>query len=133
HEMGAYNAVNLDGGGSTTMVGDYYGDLDSYGLDRGTLLLNSPVGRGAVGSERNNGTNLAVFAAPNPNFQAPNPARYLGDAVTLLADFETGEGTFDGSPTYSGSNRNIDRVTVEKISDDGYYGEGSQRIALEAG
>lgn len=132
-DLGARNAVNLDGGGSTTMVGDYYGDLGSDGNERGTLLLNSPTGRGPVGSERNNGTNLAVFAAPNPDFQARNAAPSLGDAVTMLADFEVDEGTFDTSPTFSGSTRNIDRATAEKISNDGYFGEGSQRLAVEVG
>lgn len=131
-DLGARNAVNLDGGGSTTMVGDYYGDLGSDGLDRGTLLLNSPTGRGPVGSERNNGTNLAVFAAPNPGFVPRSAAPSLGSAVTMLADFEVDEGTFASGPI-SGSNRNISRASIEKISNDGYFGEGSQRIALEAG
>lgn len=132
-ELGAYNAINLDGGGSTTMVGDYYGDLGSDGNERSALLLNSPTGRGPVGSERNNGTNLAVFAAANPDFKPRNAAPSLGDAVTMLADFETDEGTFSSGPI-SGSNRNIapDRARIEKISNDGYFGEGSQRIALEA-
>lgn len=131
-DLGARNAVNLDGGGSTTMVGDYYGDLGSDGNERGTLLLNSPVGRRPVGSERNNGTNLAVFAAPNPDFKARNAAPSLGGAVTMLADFEGDQGTF-ASGTISGSNRNISRGSIEKISNDGFFGEGSQRVALEAG
>jgi exopolysaccharide biosynthesis protein len=51
-DYGAYNALNLDGGGSTTMV------------------LANPVarvlGNPSAGSERAVGTNLAVFASPLP-------------------------------------------------------------------
>lgn len=52
---GATNAINLDGGGSTTMVMNFYGD----GLP--AQLVNST-------GERAVGTNLGVFALPNGDF-----------------------------------------------------------------
>ncbi|MBW3635709.1 MAG: phosphodiester glycosidase family protein [Armatimonadetes bacterium] len=54
-EYGAWNAINLDGGGSSTMVFDQYGDRDENGQEIGPFLVNKPSG------ERFNGTNLAVF------------------------------------------------------------------------
>lgn len=68
---GCVEAINLDGGGSTTLGFDYYNDRKPDGAEMGPRLINSPVGRGPVGSERNNGTNLAVFAPPNPAFNPP--------------------------------------------------------------
>ena len=52
--FGAYNGINLDGGGSSTLV-KYVGPGVVY-------PLNSPSG----GSQRLNGNNLAVFADPLP-------------------------------------------------------------------
>jgi hypothetical protein len=52
---GAWNAINLDGGGSSTMVFDLYGDKDANGQEIGPILVNKLSG------ERFNGTNLAVF------------------------------------------------------------------------
>lgn len=129
--LGATQAVNLDGGGSTTMVTDYFGDTVSGGGDQGALLLNSPVGRGAVGSERNNGTNLAIFAEANPAYTL-RIAPAVPAGVSILADFEQDEGAFASGPI-SGSNRNIDRATIERIANDGYLGESAQRLAIDAG
>jgi len=59
--FGAYNGINLDGGGSTTMVRS-----DDAG---GATVLNSPVGAGWLGDqlgERRNGNHLGVFADPVP-------------------------------------------------------------------
>ena len=58
---GATEAINLDGGGSTTMTIDHYAD----GARR-SQLVNTPSG-----SERYNGASLAVFAARNPTFIPP--------------------------------------------------------------
>ncbi len=52
---GVWNALNLDGGGSSTLVFDYYGDRDAQGKEIGPVVVNKPAG------ERFNGTNLAVF------------------------------------------------------------------------
>jgi hypothetical protein len=55
--LGAWNALNLDGGGSTTMV------LPS--ADGGTAVLNVPVGDSKTPyTERRNGNHLGVFARP---------------------------------------------------------------------
>lgn len=54
---GATNAINLDGGGSTTLVMDYYGD------GAASQLVNVPSG-----GERSVGVNLGVFALPNGDF-----------------------------------------------------------------
>jgi hypothetical protein len=55
---GATNAIVLDGGGSTTMVTNYYNDTQS------AQVLNVP----SDGSERSVGSNLAVFALPNGDY-----------------------------------------------------------------
>ncbi len=55
-QFSAIEAVNLDGGGSTTLVMDH----------SGTRVMNAPVGVGsgqpAINTERSNGANLAIFA-----------------------------------------------------------------------
>lgn len=51
-DFGAINAINLDGGGSTTLVLN----------DGETRILNRPVGLLFPGTERSNGSNLCVFA-----------------------------------------------------------------------
>lgn len=63
-ELGAVQALNLDGGGSTTLVI----------ADPEPRLLNTPSSKfkdGTHGDQRMNGTNLAVFAKPNPAYQRP--------------------------------------------------------------
>jgi len=62
---GATHAINLDGGGSTTLVM----------ADPTARVVNVPVGVSNVpGTERSNGNNLAVFARPTP---PPVPANAL--------------------------------------------------------
>ncbi len=62
--LGAYNGLNLDGGGSTTLVKMSY--------DGKPVVLNSPVGWAALngvslrGRERFNGNSLGVYAQPLP-------------------------------------------------------------------
>jgi hypothetical protein len=63
-ELGAVNALNLDGGGSTTMTI----------ADPQPRVLNSPSSKDKddnPGVLRQNGTNLAVFATPNPDYVSP--------------------------------------------------------------
>ncbi len=60
-QYGAWNAINLDGGGSSTLVFDLYGDRDASGQEIGPFLVNKPSG-----GERFNGTNLAVFIPKRP-------------------------------------------------------------------
>ncbi|RMF48733.1 MAG: phosphodiester glycosidase family protein [Anaerolineae bacterium] len=54
-ELGAQNAINLDGGGSSTLV--RAGRL-------GPVVMNSPIHRGRPGWERPVGNHLGVFARP---------------------------------------------------------------------
>jgi hypothetical protein len=56
---GAHNAINLDGGGSTQMVMNYYGD------SAGALLVNSPSE-----AERLVGASLAVYVPRSGDFNA---------------------------------------------------------------
>lgn len=54
--FGAYDALNLDGGGSTTLVFD-----DGNG---GARIMNRPIHLGLPGNERIVGNHLGVFAKP---------------------------------------------------------------------
>ena len=58
-EFGAYNAMNLDGGGSSTLVRE--------GALGGVVVLNSPVGRTIPGTERPVGNHLGIYARRNGN------------------------------------------------------------------
>ena len=65
-ELGAVQALNLDGGGSTTLA---IADPDPR-------VINQPSSKdeeGNYGVLRANGTSLAVFAKPNPDYQKPEP------------------------------------------------------------
>jgi len=55
-DAGAYAGMNLDGGGSTTLVAERGGRAD---------VLNSPINHGIPGLERPVGNHLGVFAAPS--------------------------------------------------------------------
>jgi hypothetical protein len=72
---GAWQAINLDGGGSTTMVMDYYGDGSN------AQLVNQPVGLGRINSERYVGASLAVFAAP---YVVPEPTATWAMLLPIL-------------------------------------------------
>jgi hypothetical protein len=113
-QFGAFNAINLDGGGSTTMVF----------ADPAPRVVNIPVGVGNVpGSERLNGNNLAVFAqAP----AQPVNSRYL------FADFtDADEGHFGYTPSYSGSTEGIlPTSTAVAASTGGVDNRGVQRLMI---
>ncbi len=68
--VGAYSAVSLDGGGSTTMVQE--------GSNGSPLLLNTP----SSGFQRLVGNSLGVYALPLST-SVPEPATYLGGFVAL--------------------------------------------------
>jgi hypothetical protein len=71
-DLGIYNGLNLDGGGSTALV-------ESNGTG-GARLIDFPSGTdGAV--ERYDGNNLGVFADPIPT---PEPSLMLGVAAGLI-------------------------------------------------
>lgn len=65
-DLGAYHALNMDGGGSTTMV------LQHPGTGR-YELVNTPVGRGEPGSLRRVANNLGVHlpSPPSPKNDGP--------------------------------------------------------------
>lgn len=90
--FGAYEGLNMDGGGSSTMA-----RYDQTAGGDGIVLLNHPVGNGitcagdCAASERANGNNTGVFMAPDT------------DADLLPDDVETNTGTFIGE-TDTGTN-----------------------------
>jgi hypothetical protein len=67
--LGAYDAINLDGGGSTALVRS-----DGEG---GAIVINRPSG----GTERYDGNNLGVFALALP---VPEPPSFAIVAMGLL-------------------------------------------------
>jgi hypothetical protein len=117
---GARDAINLDGGGSTTLVMD---NPMTAANDVG--VLNIPVGVGNVPhSERSNGNNFAVFAASQT---APTENSFV------FADFEQGdESTWNAELSFSGSNRGFDTALsdAEAVSGQAYDGQWSQRITI---
>lgn len=104
--LGAWNAVNLDGGGSTTMVMD-----DSDDHEQNVRVINTP----SDGSERLVANSLAVFANFNPNYVPLNNLPQPGQtgavanlsAATFLDRFEGSLGHFASGAFGSGSNRNV--------------------------
>src|SRR5713226_4900707 len=73
--FGAYNGINLDGGGSTTMVmADCHGN---------PIELNIPSDVIATGSERVLGNHLGVFAKPLPSFISQLAAAPLDTIATI--------------------------------------------------
>lgn len=104
--LGAWNVVNLDGGGSTTMVMD-----DSNDHEQNVRVLNTP----SDGSERLVANSLAVFANFNPNYVPLNNLPQPGQAgvvanvsaATFIDRFEGSLGHFASGAFNSGSNRNV--------------------------
>lgn len=109
----AKDAINVDGGGSTTMVMD-----DSNNGIQNARLINSPSD-GATpqspGSERLVANNFAVFATHNPAYVPlplpPRPAapdaQPVLQSLTIFDDFEGSKGHFGSSLSASGSSRHI--------------------------
>jgi hypothetical protein len=95
--FGAVDGLNLDGGGSTTMVMDFFDD------GQGARVLNTP----SAGAERANGANLAVFAERLGASPPPPPPN-----LVVIEDFLTGEGRFTSGPTSSGSNRGLNNTST---------------------
>jgi exopolysaccharide biosynthesis protein len=73
--FGAYNGINLDGGGSVTMVmGDCAGN---------PIQLNVPIDQGITRHERVLGNHLGVFAKPLPSFITQLAAAPLDTVATI--------------------------------------------------
>lgn len=112
-QFGALNAINLDGGGSTTMVF----------ADPSPRLVNISVGiSNTPGTERIVGNNLAIFASPSV-------ANY---SEFIFADFEFGdESIFGYSLTSSGSTAGIlNSSAAEAISNGDRDGSWGQRLTI---
>lgn len=123
--LGARNAINLDGGGSTTMAFDYYGDKSASGANLRSQLIN------ASGGERYNGTSLGVFAANNPSFRAPVA---LPATLMVLDNFEKNEGRFTSDWNSSGSTDGITSDSAfEWTGQESSRGFGSQALNLDYG
>ena len=89
---GAADAIDLDGGGSSTMVMDFYNDAFH------AQVLNSP----SDGSERSVGTNLAVFALPNGDFNQ--------NGVLDAADYVVWRKSIGGQAAYDAWRIEIRRI-----------------------
>ena len=79
---GAVDAIDLDGGGSSTMVMNFYNDAFAG------QVLNTP----SDGSERSVGDNLAVFALPNGD--------YNQNGQVDAADYVVWRNSIGGQPAY---------------------------------
>ena len=58
HEFGIWDGINLDGGGSTTLVAE--------GKDGRPVVLNCPIDNRIPGRERPVANHLGIFAGPAP-------------------------------------------------------------------
>lgn len=83
HDLGAHNAINFDGGGSTTMIARDPGD-------EGTDVVNSP----SDGSERSDANGLGVQVAP-------------GSPDLHSFDVETADGRRDSTELFPGLSRQL--------------------------
>src|SRR5690606_31495647 len=100
--FGVDDAINLDGGGSTTLV-------MADGPGGAPRVVNSPSDGATAqrrGNERSVANHFGVFATPNPGYKPlpapPRPAAGASDpiigALTVLDAFDGGEGRFTSNP-----------------------------------
>lgn len=112
-QFGGWDAINVDGGGSTTMVMD-----DSNDALQNARVINSPSDNSTPqmpGTERQNGNNFAIFATPNPGYvPLPTPGRPPAvpalptiSQQVIIDDFEGTKGHFASAVNASGSSANI--------------------------
>ena len=135
-DFGVTDAINLDGGGSSTMV---FAD----GPGGGARTINSPSDGSSgqnAGGERSVANHFGVFATPNPAYtplpRPPRPQAATPDplisSLTILDPFDGGEGRFTSNPfTASGSTNGITAESTAVYStDDAQAGDGSQQITM---
>jgi hypothetical protein len=134
-DFGVDDAINLDGGGSSTLV---FAD----GFGGASRVVNSPSDGAtpqASGSQRSVGNHFGLFATPNPDYvrltSPPRPGAAVADPyltqLTIIDDFESGEGRFAWDPNQSGSTIGIDVASVANpYMGDAFRGSGSQEITL---
>jgi hypothetical protein len=138
--LGAWDAVNLDGGGSTTMVMD-----DSNDGVQNARLVNSPSDNSSSstpGRERVVANSFAVFAKPNPSYKpippAPRPvvSKVVRETVkerVTLDDFENGKGHFGAGITASGSTKNVAETSSATIDQTvAHDGKASLRLDVRS-
>ncbi len=139
-QLGAWDAINLDGGGSTTMVMD-----DSADGVQNARLVNSPSDSSSssrAGRERVVANSFAVFAKPNRGYVPLAPAarpvesRVVRETVkerVTLDDFEAGKGHFGAGITASGTTRNVDEASTATIDESvAHDGKASLRLDVKS-
>jgi hypothetical protein len=108
---GVRDAINLDGGTSTTLVMD-----NPLTLPNDPAVINVP----SDGFESAVTNNFAVFAVPRT---APGESRYV------FADFEQGdEGSFNTAPAAIGAVANLS--SADPVSGQAFDGQWSQRLTI---
>jgi len=128
---GATEGLNLDGGGSTTLAFDYYGD----GATRSRLVNHSP---GLA--ERYVGATLGIFAPRNPSYVPPaglvTVPNQVG-SIRVLDDFEDSNGRFFRDPDFSGSNRGLLETTdgvgpseAHRTANDALHGFAAHQLSI---
>ncbi|QQE10170.1 phosphodiester glycosidase family protein [Planctomycetota bacterium] len=129
--LGASDAVNLDGGGSSTMVM----------ADPKLRVVNNPSdakANGDAGRERSNGVNIAVFAKRKPGYKPlpmakkpapPKPLPYAKKKI-VIDDFEKDLGHFGSAVSACGSNRCIDKKSEAKIVNDRTAPSGKKALGM---
>lgn len=112
-QFGVWNAINLDGGGSTTMVMD-----DSNDGAQNARLINSPSDNSSpsnAGTERIVANSFAVFATPMAGYvplpAVPRPGvtgvKPLITTPVIFDSFEGSKGRFASAPNASGSSQHV--------------------------
>ena len=136
---GAWDAINFDGGGSTTLAID---DTDDGKAD--SRLLNSPSDNSSPakpGTDRVVANSLAVFAKFNPKYVAlaPVPRPKVEDGLALLTartvidDFAKDAGHFAGPLTASGSTKSVGAgSSATFVADAGSAAAGSVKVTIVA-
>lgn len=133
-DFGVRNAINLDGGGSSTLV---FGD----GANGAARTINSPAdgsSEQSAGSQRSVANHFGVYATPNPNYvrltAPPRPGTPAADplinVLTVLDPFNGNEGRFTTAPTFSGSNRGIATATADYSIEAAQSGPGSEKLTI---
>ena len=134
-DFGVRNAINLDGGGSSTLV---FGD----GANGAARTINSPAdgsSEQSAGGERSVANHFGVYATPNPNYvrlnAPPRPGTPTPDplitTLMVLDGFDGNEGRYTSSPTFSGSNRGIAATTTAVYSTEAAHrGAGSEKLTI---
>lgn len=137
--FGVWDAVNLDGGGSTTMVID---DTDNAAQD--ARVLNSPSDNSSPtkpGSERVVANNLAVFAKPKAGYKPLPPVERpkmeagldLLKARTLIDGFDDALGHFAGPVTAAGTTRGVDANSSATLDTEvKHEGKASLKLDIKA-